>query len=156
MVQVASVPSVLTSTGWHRRVCLHNYLQDAIRYQALWFGIWFPISVSDLQTVGAMPVLGASEQRKQAPPHLQTQAEELALLRQSQGEIHQSVCSVNMGIEPTTRRKIQRRAPEAAKSAHAFWKLWDKVDESGYGGSDLCSAPTSARKDLRQTIYLLT
>lgn len=104
------------------------------------------------RTAGAMPLRGTSAHRKQAPPHLQTQAEELALLQQLQREIHQSVCSMSTGMQPTTERKVQHQAPEAANSARVFWKPWDKVDESGYGGSDLCSAPTSARKDLRQTI----
>lgn len=126
MVQVASVPSVLTSTGRHRRICSHNYLQDAIGYQALWFGIRFPISVSDLQTVGAMPVLGASTQRKQAPPHLQTQAEELALLRQSQREFHQSVCSVNMA---QNQKKSPAQGSWGSKFSPCFLKA---VGQSGW------------------------
>lgn len=72
------------------------------------------------RTAGAMPLRGTSAHRKQAPPHLQTQAEELALLQQLQREIHQSVCSMSTGMQPTTERKVQHQAPEAANSARVF------------------------------------
>jgi len=79
---------------------LHQWVTCGWLERCLTFGAWAP--------------------RKQAPPHLRTQAEELALLQQSQREILRSVRSMNMGMLPNTERKVQHQAPEAGNSARAI------------------------------------
>lgn len=128
MVQVASVHSVPTSTGWRRRICLHNYSPDAIWYQALWFRMCFTIWVSNVRTAGAMPLRGTSARRKQTPPHLQTQAEELALLQQLQRD--SSVCMQHeYGYAAHHRKKSPTPGSWGSKFSPCFLKA---MGQSGW------------------------